>query len=162
MKNSSKSQNLANASAKNSIPSKSKNDASLKENLKSINLDAFKNQLDALQLKGKKERENLYIYPESLSKEDIKGEKGKKFRGGLRNKRDRFINNILHSAKIYNADKKKENLESLQNCISLWKDFYKSSYRINDFSIDSISQSKDDEKNKNIIIALGIIKSSLK
>lgn len=122
-----------------------------KENLTIVNLSKFAKELENVQLKQKRERETIYVYPESFSKSDVNSEKGKKFRNGIRSKMKRFANNIFYFAKIQEED-------NLKKEIGMFKEFYKSNFRLNDFSLNSISQSKDAGKEKDFSLMLNIIK----
>lgn len=126
-----------------------------KENQKELikfNLDQFADQLSGMQLKEKKDRETIYLYPEGFSKSDIGSEKGKKYRNSLRNQIKRFSNNILIFAKI--KDEEKLKIE-----IAKFDEFYQKNYRNCDYSLGSISQSKDASKEKDFDLFLQIIKS---
>jgi alcohol dehydrogenase YqhD (iron-dependent ADH family) len=79
---------------------------------------------------------------------------GKKFRNQKRSQIQRFANNIFYYGKT-------DKLDELQKEINAFKDFYKSFYRINDYSISSLSNSNDEKKNANIEFMLSIIKSTL-
>lgn len=118
-----------------------------KSQLQAINLASVKSQLDKIDLKEKKVKETIYKYPESFSKDDINGEKGKKHRNGLRNKLKSFCNNILYYAKT-------DNLEELQKKINEFKTFYKANYRVNDYSLSSITNSEKREKDIELMIQI--------
>ena len=137
-----KNQNASNAKKENANSSK----------LISANLDKFADQLSAVQLKEKKDRESFYLYPSDFSKSDISSEKGKKWRNHKRSKIAKFANNILIFAKIKDEEK-------LKNEIAQFLQFYKEFYKLNDLSFASLSHSKDEGKEKNLSLALQIIKS---
>lgn len=120
-------------------------------NLNEINLSKFADQLSAISLKEKKERETIYLYPEGFSKEIISSEKGKKYRNGLRNIAKRFCNNILLFAKMNRMD-------DLKKEIAEFDLFYKEKYRIQDYSSASISQSNNPEKEIGFNLMMQIIK----
>lgn len=117
-----------------------------------FNLDKFADQLGKIDLKEKKERDTIYLYPAEFSKEMISGEKGKKFRNHLRNQLKRHSNNCLLFAKMKRMDDLKEEIKKFDA-------FYLQFYRINDYSIGSISQSNDDAKNASYSLFLDILKS---
>lgn len=121
-----------------------------KETIK-INLDKFAKELEGMQLKEKRTRETIYVYPESFTKSDINSEKGKKYRNSIRNNLKRFSNNICIYAKMKDAEK-------LGNEVKGFEGFYKEKFRLNDFSLSSISQSKDELKEKDFSLMLEIIK----
>lgn len=125
------------------------------ENLAKFNFDKFADKLANVNLKEKTKRETIYIYPEDMTEADINTDKGKRFRNKLRNEMQRFCNNIFVYAKTKNA-------ESLQSEIEKFKVFYKKNYRINDFSLSSISNTKNEAKEANLKIMLEIIKESMK
>lgn len=122
-----------------------------KEEITSINLSKFKEKLENVQLKEKRNRETIYVYPDDFSKSDINSEKGKKFRNSLRSKMKKFANNIFYFSKI-------NEIEKLKAEIGLFEDYYKRFFRINDFSLNSLSQSKDAGKERDFQLMLDIIK----
>lgn len=126
-----------------------------KSEIVAINLSQFADQLSSMEIKEKKIRETIYIYPESISKSDINGEKGKKFRNGIRNQKKRFCNNILIFAKT-------NRLDDLKKEIDLFDAFYKGFFRINDYSLASISQSNDPLKERDLNLMIQIIKECKK
>lgn len=121
--------------------------------LSKFNLEKFADQLSAISLKEKKNKETIYVYPPEFKKEDIGGEIGKKWRNHQRRKLESLTNNILFFAKG-------KKMEDLQDAIKKFRSFYKETYRRNDFSIDSLSQSRNDARNAGISLALDIIKSA--
>lgn len=120
-----------------------------------LNLKQFSKQLSTMELKIKQKKDTLYIYPENMSETDKTSDKGKKFRNGLRNQIQRFCNNIF----VYT---KSNDPILLKKEIALFTKFYKEHYRINDFSAESISQSKNDAKFKSIQFMMQIINSTKK
>lgn len=122
-----------------------------KKEIVKMNLDKFSAQLEGMQLKEKKIRETLYIYPEDFRKEDIGSDKGKKFRNSLRNAMKRHCNNILSFTKQKNEEKLQDELKSFNA-------FYKKNYRLNDFSLASISNSSDPSKERDLSLMMEIIK----
>lgn len=129
--------------------------ASAKENesvlITKFNLDQFADQLGKIELKERKDKETIYFYPEGMTKDQISGDAGKKFRNSLRRKRDSFCNNILFFAKG-------KKMDDLKKEIDLFLAHYKITYRRNDLSIESISQSHNDAKNVSLSLALQIVK----
>lgn len=115
--------------------------------IQKINLSKFSDALQGIEMKEKKERLSLYIYPDGFSKDKINGLEGKSFRGKMRGKRDKLINNILFFAKG-------NKIEDMKKEIELFNNFYKENYCINDYSLQSLSNKED----KNISLALSIIK----
>jgi hypothetical protein len=143
-----KSTNKSAIANKNVI--ESKESVNIENNrLTEINLSKFADKLANVDLKQKREKETLYIYPESFTKDIINGEEGRKYRNRLRSKLKSFSNNVFFYAKG-------NNIESLKSEILRFDEFYKANYRINDYSIHSITNSK--EKEKDIQFMLEIIK----
>lgn len=142
---------------KNEIASKDAKKIAIAENSKeiksaiSLNLEKYADQLSGMELKEKREKESLYLYPEGFAKSDISSEKGKKYRNSLRNQLRRYSNNILIFAKMKDAEK-------LGNEIAQFMGFYKKNFRINDLSLSSISHSKDAGKEKDFSLFLQIVK----
>lgn len=121
--------------------------------LSKFNLEKFADQLEKISLKEKKNKETIYVYPPEFKKEDLGGEIGKKWRNAQRRKLESMTNNILFFAKG-------KKMDDLQDAIKKFRAFYKETYRRNDLSIDSLSQSRNDARNAGISLALDIIKSA--
>lgn len=153
IKMSSKNQNVR--IKKNAIVKKKENASPASSSIASINLSKFADQLSLIALKEKKSKDHIYLYPEGFSKEDLSGEKGKKFRNSIRNKMKTFSNNILLYAKM-------NRIEDLEKEIASFLPFYKEKFRINDLSIASISSSQDESKIGNFSLMLSIIKECKK
>lgn len=137
------------------VNASNKVNASTKENAKKevtkINLSQFADKLKNVELKVKAKKSTIYKYPDTFSENDINSEKGKKFRNSLRTKLKRFSNNIFVFAKI-------NEVEKLNNEVKEFDIFYKENYQINDYSATSISQSKNEVKEQDIVLMLQIIK----
>lgn len=122
-----------------------------REGIEILNLSKFSKELEN---KGnshiQRDRETIYIYPESIPKDRINEKEGKQFRGKMRNSIKRFANNIFYNAKT-------NRIEELKAEISKFDSFYKEFYRINDYSLKSLSSSNDEGKNKDIDLLLRII-----
>ena len=112
-----------------------------------LNLQKFAEQLKNVKISETKVKDKIYIYPETVKTE----KEQKQFRSKMRNIVRRFTNNILVFAQTKQDEK-------LKNEIASFTKFYKENYRVNDFAISSISSAKD-EKTKDIILMLEIIKS---
>lgn len=139
--------------------SKSKKDS--KEVVK-LNVQSIADRLNKIEVKDKKVKNTIYIYPEGWTQDKINSIEGKKFRNRLRNKIKFFCNQIFVSSKQLLVNAKNEDAKkSLSNTIADFKKFYKENYRLNDFSIESISQAKD-EKTNEIKLMLEILKSNEK
>jgi len=129
---STKKNNTANTNT-SATPNTAKN--AVKE-VKKVNLDKFKAMLESKNVeKTQKDRQHLYNYPTEYSASDLNGEKGKKFRQGLRNKLGRFENNVFVYAKT-------NQLEKLTEEVNAFNAFYKEHYRLNDFTVKSLSASE--------------------
>lgn len=122
-----------------------------KDEIVNINLSKFASELEN---KGnshiRNERETIYVYPSSIPKERINEKEGKQFRGKMRNQIKRFANNIFYESK-------RNEIENVKAEIAKFDAFYKENYRINDYSLKSLSSSNDEGKNKDIDLLLRII-----
>lgn len=140
-------------SKKSIIPAKNVNAS--KENaspaIAKFNLSQFADQLSAIELREKKDKETIYKYPEGFSKEMISSEKGKKFRNSLRNRMKTICNNILLFAKM-------NRMEDLHKEIASFDALYLANYRINDYSLKSFSSSGDSSKLGLMELSLSIIR----
>lgn len=119
-------------------------------NLKSINLSDFAKELSAKEFKERGIKESLYKYPSEWKKDKINSDEGKKWRNNKRNRIKSLCNNILFYAKG-------DNIPALQKEIASFESFYKEYYLKNDFSPASISNSKDEGKEKDIALMMKII-----
>lgn len=127
-----------------------------------INLSTIADRLSKIEVKDKKVKNTIYIYPEGWTQDKINSVEGKKFRNKLRNKIKFFCNQIFLFAKQLQVNSKDaDSTKKLNDAVKEFKSFYKTNYKINDFSIESISQAKD-EKTNDIKLMLDIIKSSEK
>jgi hypothetical protein len=115
-----------------------------------LNFDDLKEKLNKVELKEKKRKERLYIYPENFTEKMINEKEGKQFRAKQRNKIKTFANNISLNAKFNKIEELKKEVENFVV-------YYKERYRINDFTINSISQ-KDAEKTGDIELMLSVVK----
>lgn len=124
-------------------------------NLQIINLDKFANQLESFEGKEKKnKRETIYKYPEDFKKEDVNAEKGKNWRNNKRGRVKRYVGNILLYAKH-------KRMDDLQKEISEFKAFYSEFYILNDYKIDSISNSNKEKDNEELQLMLDIVKQTI-
>lgn len=115
-----------------------------------INLSKFTDALKNVEVSEKRTKETIYVYPEGMTENEKSGEKGKKFRNKLRNQMKRFANNIFVHAKTNSP-------VELQKEIDLFDAFYKINYRTNDYSFASISNTKNEGKEKDLKLMLEII-----
>lgn len=101
------------------------------ENLDDANLDLLVNELSK-NIKQKKETSKDRMY---------KNEVDKKQRQIIRKKRNKFVDNVLYfqSQKMNNE---------LKNEINLFNEFYKETYLLNDYSLNSICQNNSDNETK--------------
>lgn len=113
-------------------------------------LDKFADKLNDKKIVEKTKKDTIYIYPETLTASDINSEKGKTFRNSLRNKLKRLSNNIFVFAKTKQQEK-------LIAEVKMFNSFYKESYIKNDFTLASISQSKNGEKTDDMQLMLNIV-----
>lgn len=113
----------------------------IKKETTKLNLSKFVANLKNAVIEDKKKRETIYIYPDELNTEEKRnGKKGKQFRNQQRSKIERFCNDIRLHTKY---DRQVDLIES----VKLFKANYKTFYRINDFSVSSVSQSASLEGN---------------
>ena len=95
---------------------------------------------------------------ESIYKEDIFAELNDKQKKSARKKVRNYVHSIFESVLIANKENKKSNLSKLAKEFA---EFYKETYKINDYSFASIAS--ENTKNKELINnALAIIKKELK
>jgi len=108
--------------------------------------------LENVNIKEKKTKEGLYIYPENVILAGINSDTGKSFRGKLRNRLENLCNAVLSAYKSKDAEK-------LTASIKKFIDNYKENYSKNDFSFESFSRT---DKNKFIIErTIEIVKETL-
>lgn len=107
--------------------------------LKTINLNKFAEQLKNVpDEKIRADRSLIYKYPETYSKSDINGEKGKKFRSNLRNKLNRFNSNIFTFAK-------REDVENLKKEVESFDAFYTENYMLQNYEVSSVTSKTEDK-----------------
>ena len=121
------------------------------ENIKTANLAAYAERLANFDIKEKAKKERKYIYPENFTELMINNIEGKKHRSKLRKILERHCNNIFVFTKI-------EDVEKLKKEISLFLDFYKANYRINDFSVNSVFDGSNEKKKNDLSFMLQIVK----
>jgi hypothetical protein len=133
------------------IPLQKENVKDAKEDVKEINLSKFAKELEGKNISHiQRERETIYIYPDYIPKDRINEKEGKQFRGNKRSRLKRFSDNLFYSAKI-------GNVEECKKIVSEFDSFYKEFYRINDYSLSSLSSSNDPAKNKDIQLFLSLL-----
>lgn len=142
-KNANAPKNAKNANAKNATPP---------ANLTQINLDKFATELQNKgDLKIKKSRDTIYKYPESFTPESINSPAGKKFRTKLRGTLKKFSHNIFYYSKI-------QDTEQLMDQIAKFDQFYADNFKLQNYEIDSLTQTQDDLKSRDLQLMLDIIK----
>lgn len=119
-------------------------------NVVNINLSKFADKLKNISVKEKKTKDTIYIYPENFTAKMIGEKEGKQFRNKLRNKMRFFENNIFVAAKQKDNDK-------LIALVKEFNSFYKANYRVNDYSLSSVSQSQDETKTGDLSTMMQII-----
>lgn len=102
---------------------------------------------------GSGQRALLYFYPENWNSMNISGKEGKQFRTKLRNSLIKNFNLIFVKERTgQTAERNAAIKEFLQ--------FYKKNYRINDFSLGSLSHVTDEAKKSFYTLCFDIIKDS--
>jgi len=94
-----------------------------------------------------KTKEKNFIYKFQIADKKLSDKDAKKYRNKLRRKMQNIVNSIIIS-----KDKK----EGIKEFISL----YKKEYILNDFSIESFSNSSDETKKEEFVKVLLIVKNS--
>lgn len=121
------------------------------ENIKTANLAAYAERLANFDIKEKAKKERKYIYPENFTEQMINEKQGKQHRSKLRKILERHCNNVFVYAKTNEPEKLKKE-------ISLFLDFYKANYRINDFSVNSVFDGSNEKKKNDLSFFLQIVK----
>lgn len=135
----------------NVIVKDAKKDEIVKE-IPSINLQKFAKELEGKGISHlRNDRETIYIYPEEWKSDNINGREGRKFRSHKRSFIQRLSNNLFFLGKG-------EKIEEIKAEIVKFDAFYKEFYKINDYSLKSLSSSNDPAKNANIDLLLRIIR----
>lgn len=116
-----------------------------------LNLSKYADKLKTVELKEKKSKDSIYLYPDEFTPALINSDKGKKFRNKIRNSITRFSNNIFVFAKTNQSDK-------LIAEINLFNEFYKMNFRITDYTVKSISQANNEKTIADIELMLEIVK----
>lgn len=120
--------------------------------LTTFNLSKFADKLADKDVdKLKKDRELIYKYPDNIPPAKYNDAEGKKFRQGLRNKLTQFSNNIFVYAK-------KNEMENLKAEIERFDTFYAENFRVNDYSVKSITNTPKESKTADIALMLEIIR----
>jgi hypothetical protein len=135
----------------------SKKGASVKKetvvaNVTTLNLAKFADKLKNVEIKEIAKKQTIYIYPENFTPKMINEKEGKQFRSARRNQLKRFVNNVLLYAKY-----PEKYLDNLHKEIADFEVYYKTFYRLNDYSFASLSQSKDESKEADLKLFLEIL-----
>lgn len=140
-----------NANAKNSV-TKNVTDKKETAKLQKINFEKFANIASKITESAVTlQKSLLYIYPTEWTKNEINN---KKLGGAFRSKRRKELNNF---ANIIFLAYQKKNIELLKAEVEKFKVFYKEFYRVNDFSINSVTHTKD---NETVIAMMQLIKEN--
>lgn len=99
----------------------------------------------------------LYNYPENFTPNMINGGEGKTFRSKCRKTVENFANKILFGLQQAKISK---NAELLNEAIKNFDAYYKVTFKINDYSLQSITHKK--ENAENLKVMLEIVKESKK
>jgi hypothetical protein len=134
------------------VANKSAKTANVNAKIVNVNLDAFTKKLESVTVKEKITKDAFYIYPENFTIKMIGEKEGKQFRNKMRTKIKFYENNIFVAAK-------QQDNEKLISVVKEFNAFYKANYKINDYSLKSISQSTDELKTADLSTMLGIIKT---
>lgn len=113
--------------------------AEKKEKLSKANISKFADRIKKFGVSESTVKNNqkslLYNYPENFTSLQINGEQGKKFRRDVRNKVRSFADQITLAEKMQNKEKK---ISEIKN----FNIFYKEIFKINDYSIQSLTHIK--------------------
>jgi hypothetical protein len=104
--------------------------------LSTLNLSALSKNLKERVVSEKNQKSLLYNYPEKWTSVNINGGEGKSFRGKIRTQLQNFADNIYISVKQNNSEK-------LFSEIKNFKVWYKTNFKLNDFSLNSLTHQKD-------------------
>lgn len=109
------------------------------EKLSKINFDKFTTKVYNVSEKSSSQRATLYNYPENFGAMQINGIEGRNFRGKLRRELQTICNAIYLS-------KKSKDGEKFVSAVNSFMKFYKTNFKLNDFSINSITNTKDEKQ----------------
>lgn len=145
---------MSNVTKNANVKSVTKNVTDKKETakLQKINFEKFANIASKITESAVTlQKSLLYIYPTEWTKNEINN---KKLGGAFRSKRRKELNNF---ANIIFLAYQKKNIELLKTEVEKFKVFYKEFYRVNDFSINSVTHTKD---NETVIAMMQLIKEN--
>jgi len=137
------------AKANNAV--KKSQTANEEKKLIKINFDKHADKVQNLSEKSvSNQRSTIYVYPENFTALQINGKEGKNFRSKLRNELTKICGLIgLH----YKMKKESELIAEVEK----FDNFYKTNFKIQDYSINSLTNTKD-EKNLFYVDMLNIIR----
>ena len=122
-------------------------------NLEKINIDAFATQLEGVSIKEKNtiSRKGLYKYSSEEMAEIKKdgGELSKKIRNQARRKTDAFLSNIALKLKA-------KDVEGAKSVAGEFIEYYKERFILNDFTLDSVRESKSLSDTERIIYSIAL------
>lgn len=104
-----------------------------------VNFDKFSKKTYNVSEKVSGQRSTLYNYPENFSALQINGIEGKNFRSKLRNNLTALCNRLYLSKKAKDGEK-------FVNAAKDFLKFYKENFKLNDFSINSITNTKNEKQ----------------
>lgn len=128
----------------------------------SINLDSVRKQLSNIVGTSVNTKDSIYVYPNNLTAIDISGKKGKSFRVKMRKNFEDIVNafTIVKKQKETKAISEKDFTENCKQLKDLFVKIYKENYRVNDFSLASVTQSNNEGKKAEILNFLNFCKAS--
>ena len=115
-----------------------------------LNFSDIAERLSKVEEKEVKRKLRLYIYPENFTEKMINEKEGKQFRSKQRN----VVNTFSKSINVYAKHNK---IDELKKEVKNFVEYYKKTFRLNDFTITSISQ-KEDSKTEDWKLMLDIVK----
>lgn len=149
--------NIANETKKDASKKK---DAKKKESLNKANLSNFADKLKKFGItensKAKNQKSLLYNYPENFTSLQINSDEGKKFRARLRNELKKHFDKISIAQTIFENKGKKDS----SNVVAAIKDFkawYKTNFKVNDFTLNSITHKTNTELTDYYAVCLNIV-----
>lgn len=133
---------------------KLKKETAKKDNLQKLNLDVFSKILESKSINKSTSqvKQGIYKYYEG---EIMQSSTRSKFRRKI----ESISNNILLSAKAYTINKNEANKNLFLNAVKEFNVYYEYRYTLNDYSVESISNSQQDAMRANYTLMFEIIKS---
>lgn len=122
--------------------------------LSKLNLSMFESKLKNVPENVTAQKSILYNYPENWGSLQINGQIGKNWRTARRRE-------LANFCAIIQLRSKHKQFDTLIEKVNEFKKFYKTYFRVNDFSLQSVTHTKE-EKAADINFALDIVKEVLK